>query len=172
MHAVLLNGQSEVVTTTQYIRSRYIELVKDKTDGSSGGNWKDKEKEKEKDNGRSPVLMMLSDGCIEDMASMLFTTVVANLSVIVGHDIDGQPLPLPSSTLIQPTMMQRLQRILDPCDFLRRGGHYQSLSSSPPSSLYAISFDLENLSLFCCNTSHSIIYDFIPTSHPFCLAAF
>ena len=122
VYAIPLNVQGDGVSISESIRSRYIEVIKDKTEGVTGGNWKDKEKEKEK----SPVLMMLSDGCIEDMSSMLFTTVVANLSVIVGHDIDGQPLPLPSSSSshIQPTLFERLQRTLDPLDFLGRGGHY------------------------------------------------
>lgn len=120
-------------------------------EGVTGGNWKDKEKEKEKE--RSPVLMMLSDGCIEDMSSMLFTTVVANLSVIVGHDIDGQPLPLPSSSssLIQPTILERLQRTLDPCDFLGRGEHHYLLSSA----LFAI----------FCHTSRSYLFSLVS---PFC----
>jgi hypothetical protein len=104
--------------------------VKDKGNGSSEGNWKEKEKEKEKEEKGSPVLMMLSDGCIEDMSSMLFTTVVANLSVIVGHDIDGQPLPLPSDPIGRPTLMTRLQKTLDPCDLLKRGGHHRYLQLS------------------------------------------
>jgi hypothetical protein len=36
--------------------------------------------------------MLLSDGCIEDMDSLLMTTMVANLSTIVGNDINGNPL--------------------------------------------------------------------------------
>jgi hypothetical protein len=46
---------------------------------------------------KTEVCMLLSDGCIEDMVSMLSTTVVANLSVIVGHDDSGRPL-VPKST--------------------------------------------------------------------------
>ena len=38
------------------------------------------------------VVMLLSDGCIEDMESLLTTTVVPNLSVIVGHDLSGRPI--------------------------------------------------------------------------------
>lgn len=130
-HVVQLNGQGEVVAASPFSRSRYVEVVKDKGNGSSGGNWKEKEKEKEKDKEKgSPVLMMLSDGCIEDMSSMLFTTVVANLSVIVGHDIDGQPLPLPSDPIGRPTLMTRLQRTLDPYDLLKRGGHHHYLQLS------------------------------------------
>jgi hypothetical protein len=36
--------------------------------------------------------MLLSDGCIEDMNSLLMTTMVTNLSTIVGYDLDGNPL--------------------------------------------------------------------------------
>jgi hypothetical protein len=36
--------------------------------------------------------MLLSDGCIEDMDSLLQTTIVNNLSTIVGYDVDGNPL--------------------------------------------------------------------------------
>ena len=137
VHAIPLDGQGDGVSISASIRSRYIEVIKDKTEGATGGNWKDKEKEKEKEKEKSPVLMMLSDGCIEDMSSMLFTTVVANLSVIVGHDIDGQPLPLPSSSShIQPTILERLQRTLDPLDFLGRGGQHYYLSFALYVSFY------------------------------------
>ena len=85
---------------------------------------------------------------------MLFTTVVANLSVIVGHDIDGQPLPLTnsSSTLIQPTLRERLQRILDPCDLLKRGRHHYFLPGRTPSTFYAVHFVCADLSFLCCIT--------------------
>lgn len=36
--------------------------------------------------------MLLSDGCIEDMNSLLMTTMVTDLSTIVGYDLDGNPL--------------------------------------------------------------------------------
>jgi hypothetical protein len=36
--------------------------------------------------------MLLSDGCIEDMNSLLMTTMVTNLSTIVGYDLDGNAL--------------------------------------------------------------------------------
>lgn len=62
-----------------------------------------------------PVLMLLSDGCVEDMNSLLLTTVVTNLCVIVGYDIDGnllQPLP-PVHWFI---------KLIDPFCMLRHGG--------------------------------------------------
>jgi hypothetical protein len=40
----------------------------------------------------NPIVMLLSDGCIEDMDSLLQTTIVNNLSTIVGYDINGNPL--------------------------------------------------------------------------------
>ena len=62
----------------------------------------------------SPVIMLLSDGCIEDISSLLFTTVVANLSAIVGHDIDGQPLYIPKRL----STLQCIASFLDPYGFM------------------------------------------------------
>ena len=75
-------------------RPRYVEK-------DSFNVEREREKEREKEKEGSLVVMLLSDGCIEDITSMLFTTVVHNLTVIVGHNIDGQPLnpsPSPSTT--------------------------------------------------------------------------
>ena len=58
----------------------------------------------------SSVIMLLSDGCIEDISSLLFTTVVANLSAIVGHDIDGQPINIPKRL----TTLQSIAAFFDP----------------------------------------------------------
>ena len=130
------------------------------------------------------MLMMLSDGCIEDMSSMLFTTVVANLSVIVGHDIDGQPLPLPSDPIGRATLMTRLQRTLDPCDLLKRGEHHRYLQLSLPLFCAIHLHHLFKSSNFCHTILHyivahyiisdritAIIVTFDSTSHSWCLAA-
>ena len=45
-------------------------------------------------------VLSITDGCIEDMSSMLQTAVIPNLCAIVGHDIDGRKL-VPRNKLIQ-----------------------------------------------------------------------
>lgn len=78
------------------------------------------EKEKERERGASSVVMLLSDGCIEDITSMLFTTVVPNLSMIVGHNIDGLPLtPTPSR---RHSLVTKIRGALDPLIFGILGG--------------------------------------------------
>ena len=67
----------------------------------------------------SGMIMQLSDGCIEDMGSLLFTSVVSNLSVIVGYDIDGKPIN-ESKPL---TALQRMAGILDPYGLTGIGGN-------------------------------------------------
>lgn len=68
----------------------------------------------------SSVIMLLSDGCIEDISSLLFTTVVSNLSAIVGHDIDGRPINVRKP----PTIVQKVASLIDPYGYTCIGGMY------------------------------------------------
>jgi hypothetical protein len=65
------------------------------------------------------LLMLLSDGCIEDINSLLLTTVVTNLCNITGFDIDGNLMekPEPQSTF------QKVLRCVDPYGILGDLGH-------------------------------------------------
>lgn len=89
--SLILQGSNTAVAVAVASRPRYVEK-------DSSNTEKEKEKEREKEKEESAVVMLLSDGCIEDITSMLFTTVVHNLSMIVGHNIDGLPLAPPPST--------------------------------------------------------------------------
>jgi hypothetical protein len=73
-----------------------------------------KEKDKAKANEPRPVTMLLSDGCIEDMTSLLFTSVVSNLSTIVGYNIDGEPLPAPRPL----SVLEKMRNWVDPYGLL------------------------------------------------------
>ena len=44
---------------------------------------------------RSAVLMMLSNGCIDDMQSLLSTSVIPALESIVGYGANGKPVESP-----------------------------------------------------------------------------
>ena len=56
----------------------------------------------------SPMIMLLSDGCIDDMNSLLTYAIPASLAAIVGYDIDGEPLNKPEEL----TAAQRMWRVL------------------------------------------------------------
>jgi hypothetical protein len=108
-------------------RPRYVEK-----DSFNIEKEREKEREKEKEKEDSMVVMLLSDGCIEDITSMLFTTVVHNLSVIVGHNIDGLPLTPPPSARL--SFLAKVMKTLGPLGlFFGRGEHTSDRTAYIPS---------------------------------------